>query len=91
LDGKARCFGLREEFADMLAVPTHEVAVVFVSTIELVVSLLCKLAANGIEIRDAHPGNFGMFAGDDVRVIDWADAFVDDKPEAPSQIWPRQA
>ncbi len=87
LDGKARCFGLREEFADMLAVPTHEVAVVFVSTIELVVSLLCKLAANGIEIRDAHPGNFGMFAGDDVRVIDWADAFVDDKPEAPWQIW----
>ena len=71
----------------MIVVPTREAAAVYVNTIPVVVRLLCTLAANGISIGDTHPGNFGVFGADDVRVIDWADARMESRPDNSSSIW----
>ena len=64
----------------MLAPPTHHWAVVFVGAVELVVRLLYTFATIGFEMWDAHPGNFGFFAGEDLKVIDWADIRIHTSP-----------
>jgi hypothetical protein len=71
----------------MIEEPTQRTAGEFVSIIPQVVRLLCTLAADGIYYGDTHPGNFGLFDDGDVRIIDWADARFDAKPEDPSLIW----
>ena len=76
-----------ERTADMSKDATRATAGFFALVISRVVSLLCTLAADGVSLRDTHPGNFGLFGDGDVRVIDWADAEFHNKPGLPSLIW----
>ncbi len=64
----------------MLSPPTNSVVVKIMCCIERVVRLLCHLAAAGVQMWDAHVGNFGGFSDEDVRVPEWADVVVMEEP-----------